>query len=221
MKAISKVRLIFGSISMSVVLTAGFLGLATPAIAPSKAEAQALMLRQYANATVLTDKQLVGLLSTVGFKGESLKVAWAVAKKESHGRPLAYNGNRRTGDNSFGLFQVNMIGSMGADRRSQFGLDSNAELLNPVVNAQVAYHMSKGGKDWSAWKGSHQAVVQEWLKKYPYKATTTKAHKHKAKAISKAIPKAIHRAKHKAISKGKHKQKQYQKPLRDGGLSWE
>jgi hypothetical protein len=205
MKAISKVRLIFGSISMSVVLTAGFLGLATPAIAPSKAEAQALMLRQYANATVLTDKQLVGLLSTVGFKGESLKVAWAVAKKESHGRPLAYNGNRRTGDNSFGLFQVNMIGSMGADRRSQFGLDSNAELLNPVVNAQVAYHMSKGGKDWSAWKGSHQAVVQEWLKKYPYKATTTKAHKHKAKAISKAIPKAIHRAKHKAISKGKHK----------------
>ena len=82
MKAISKVRLIFGSISMSVVLTAGFLGLATPAIAPSKAEAQALMLRQYANATVLTDKQLVGLLSTVGFKGESLKVAWAVAKKE-------------------------------------------------------------------------------------------------------------------------------------------
>ena len=80
---------------------------------------------------------------------------------------------------------------MGADRRSQFGLDSNAELLNPVVNAQVAYHMSKGGKDWSAWKGTHQAIVQEWLKKYPYKATTTKAHKQKAKALpkSKAIPK--------------------------------
>ena len=169
MKAMSKVRLIFGSISMSVVLTAGFLGLATPAIAPSKAEAKALVLRQYANATQLSDKDLVGLLQATGFKGQSLKYAWAIAKKESHGRPLAYNGNSRTGDNSFGLFQVNMLGSMGENRRSQFGLSSNAELLNPVVNAQVAYDMSKGGKDWSAWKGTHQAIVQEWLTKYPYK----------------------------------------------------
>jgi len=200
MKAVSKVRLILGSISMSVVLTAGFLGLATPAIAPSKAEAKALVLRQYANATRLSDKDLVGLLQATGFKGQSLKYAWAIAKKESHGRPLAYNGNRRTGDNSFGLFQVNMLGSMGEDRRSQFGLSSNAELLNPVVNAQVAYHMSKGGKDWSAWKGTHQAIVQEWLTKYPYKSTT-KA--HKSKATSKALPKAAHRSKSKALSKGK------------------
>jgi len=202
MKAVSKVRLIFGSISMSVVLTAGFLGLATPAIAPSKAEAKALALRQYVNATRLSDKELVGLLSATGFKGQSLKYAWAIAKKESHGNPLDYNGNIHTGDNSFGLFQINMLGQMGADRRTQFNLASNAELLNPVVNAQVAYYMSGGGKNWSAWKGVHTTVVQTWLKSYPYKSTT-KAHKTKAIAKAKALPKAVHRSKSKALSKGK------------------
>lgn len=199
MKAISKARLMIGTFSVSSLVIGLMIGLASPAIAPSKAEAQALALRQYANATVLSDKQLVGLLKAVGFQGQSLKYAWAFAKKESHGRPLAYNGNRKTGDNSFGLFQVNMLGQMGEDRRSQFNLNSNAELLNPVVNAQIAYHMSKGGKDWSAWKGTHQAIVKAWLEKYPYKATTTKAHKAKSKALSKG--KAIS----KAIPKGKAK----------------
>ena len=206
MKAISKARLIFGSISMSGLTLAVMVGLSAPAIAPSKADALTAQLASYQNAKQLSDKQLVGLLKVVGFEGKHLREAWAIAKKESHGRPLAHNGNRKTGDNSYGLFQVNMIDSLGTDRRSQFGLASNAELLNPVVNAQVAYHMSKGGKDWSAWKGTHTAIVKAWLKKYPYNTTTTKAHKPKAKV--KALPKAKALAKAKVVAKAKPKQKQ-------------
>jgi len=200
MKALNKARLLLGTISISGLIIAVAIGLASPAIAPSKADALTARYAPYQNATSLSDKQLVGLLVAVGFRGQALKYAWAVAKKESHGNPLDYNGNRKTGDNSFGLFQINMLGSMGADRRSYYDLASNAELLNPVTNAHVAYLMSNAGKDWSAWKGTHTAVVQYWLTQYPYKATTTQAHKptHKVKATVKAVAK----------TKAKPKQKQ-------------
>ena len=111
------------------------------------------MLESFANKASLTDLELKKMLSLVGFKGKDLAEAWAVAKKESGGRPLAFNGNENTGDNSYGLFQINMLGILGPDRRDKFELNSNAELFNPVLNAQIAYHMSNGGEDWSAWKG--------------------------------------------------------------------
>ena len=197
MKALSKARLILGSISASAVALTVMIGVATPAIAPSKAEAQVLMLKRYQNYAKFQPKELVQMLGAVGFKGQELKYAWAVAMKESHGNALDYNGNIHTGDHSYGLFQINMLGSMGADRRSQFGLAYNAELLNPVKNAQIAYLMSGGGKNWSAWKGTHTSVVQYWLTKYPYKAHTqakkakvkVKSVGHKTTAVRKTKPK--------------------------------
>ena len=200
MKALSKARVILGSISASAVLLAVMIGVATPAIAPSKAEAQTLILKRYQNYAKFQPKELVTLLSAVGFHGQSLKYAWAVAMKESHGNALDYNGNIRTGDHSYGLFQINMLGSMGASRRTQFGLAYNAELLNPVKNAQIAYYMSGQGKNWSAWHGTHTQVVQYWLTKYPYKAHTqakkahvkVKAVGHKTTAVRKTKPKQKH-----------------------------
>ena len=105
-----------------------------PAVAPTKAEAQMLVLKKYENTTKFQPKELVQMLKAVGFQGDALKYAWAIAMKESHGNALDYNGNTHTGDNSYGLFQVNMLGQMGADRRAQFGLAYNAQLLNPVVS---------------------------------------------------------------------------------------
>jgi len=199
MKAISKARVILGSISASAVVMAVMIGVATPAIAPSKAEAQMLVLKKYQNYAKFQPKELVTMLQAVGFKGQSLKYAWAVAMKESHGNALDYNGNVHTGDNSYGLFQINMLGSMGADRRTYFGLAYNAQLLNPVTNAQIAYQMSNAGRNWSAWKGTRQKVVQDWLAMYPYKAHTQA---HKAKVTVKAVG---HQT--KAIRKTKPKQK--------------
>lgn len=123
-------------------------------------------LHKFQNATSLTDRELKQLLRAVGFKGDGLKKAWAIAKKESNGRPLAFNGNSKTGDSSFGIFQINMIGMLGPDRREKYGINFSSELLNPVVNAQVAYHMSNGGKNWSSWHGITPRT-KEWLKKFP------------------------------------------------------
>jgi len=132
-------------------------------------------LSDFENKTSLTDTELRDLLIAVGFEGKALRIAWAIAKKESNGRPLAFNGNAKTGDSSYGVYQINMIGDLGPDRRIKFSLDSNSDLFNPVINAQIAHHMSKGGEDFSAWKISKsdynsataEPKFQMWLKKFP------------------------------------------------------
>jgi len=128
----------------------------------SKAE----MLKKYENKPVLSDIDLALMLKAVGFKGQDLKEAWAVAKKESNGQPIRFNGNKKTGDSSYGLFQINMIRDLGPERRDKFNLDTNFDLLNPVINAKVAYHMSNGGKNWSAWHGI-TTKTKMWIKKFP------------------------------------------------------
>ena len=125
--------------------------------------------------TAFTDEELVKMLSTIGFEGKALKVAWAVVKKESNGRPLAFNGNVKTGDNSYGIFQINMIGGLGVARRDKFDLDSNKDLFDPVVNAQIAYYMSNEGSDWSSWGvgkfpyngNTEQSNFNLWITKFP------------------------------------------------------
>jgi hypothetical protein len=127
---------------------------------------KAKKLESFENKVSLTDLELKELLSLVGFKGKDLIVAWAVAKKESNGRPLAFNGNHKTGDSSYGMFQINMIDNLGPDRRTKFDLESNAELFNPVKNAEIVYYMTKGGEDWSSWKGITPRT-KEWMSKFP------------------------------------------------------
>ena len=123
----------------------------------------------------LSDTELVDLLHSVGFRGNSLKTAWAVVKRESNGRPLAHNDNTKTGDNSYGIFQINMLGGLGEDRRTKYGLSSNKQLFDPVTNAEIAFHMTGGGEDWSSWDigskayngGSNEPAFYKWLKEYP------------------------------------------------------
>lgn len=122
----------------------------------------------------LSPLELKELLTLVGFKGNNLKEAWAVVMKESTGRPTSYNGNANTGDNSYGLFQINMIGSLGEDRRGKFDLKQNSDLHNPVLNAEIAYHMSNGGEDWGSWgigsnayNGGKAGNFYKWIAQYP------------------------------------------------------
>jgi len=125
------------------------------------------ILTKYENATSLTDSQLVELLKAVGFKGKGLRMAWAIAKTESNGRPFAFNGNTKTGDSSYGIFQINMIGTLGPDRREKLDLNLNAELFSPVTNAEAVFYMTKGGTDWTSWSSYKTGAVYKWLNKFP------------------------------------------------------
>jgi hypothetical protein len=123
-------------------------------------------LKSFENKGTLTDLELKELLYLVGFRGSNLVEAWAVAKKETNGQPIRFNPNVKTGDNSWGLFQINMIGMLGPDRRDKFELITNSDLLNPVINAQIAFHMSDGGKDWSSWHGLTPRT-KYWMTQFP------------------------------------------------------
>ena len=125
------------------------------------------ILEKYENATSLTDSQLLELLKAVGFSGKGLKIAYAVSKAESNGRPYAFNGNVKTLDQSYGLFQINMLSMLGEDRRERFDLADNADLFNPVINAKIAYRMTKGGEDWSSWSSFNKGAHYKWLDKFP------------------------------------------------------
>jgi len=131
------------------------------------------------DAKELTSYELVELLAAVGFEGKALKTAWAVVMRESRGHPTSHNKNANTGDNSYGLFQINMIGSMGADRLAKFqdkvGITKMADLLDPVANAKAAYYMTAGGKDWGSWGlgpnaydgSASELAVTRWLADFP------------------------------------------------------
>lgn len=120
----------------------------------------------YKRSEQLTKKELKSLLHAVGFRGDRLKQAWAVAMKESTGRPRSHNDNPATGDNSYGLFQINMIDSLGPGRRKQFNLKSNKDLFDPILNAEIAFFMSNEGKNWSSWNGITTSTIA-WMSKFP------------------------------------------------------
>lgn len=131
------------------------------------------------DAKELTSYELVELLAAVGFEGKALKTAWAVVMRESRGHPTSHNKNANTGDNSYGLFQINMIGSLGVNRLAKFqdkiGITKMVDLFDPVANAKAAYYMTAGGKDWGSWGlgpnaydgDSVEPAVTRWLADFP------------------------------------------------------
>ena len=133
------------------------------------------VLAKYAERRApLEPEELKELLKAVGFEGYSLKLAWGIVMRESRGGPTSHNQNANTGDNSYGLFQINMIGGLGADRREKYGLDKNEELFNPVTNARIAFLMSGGGEDFGAWgvgknayNGGKVGDLYTWVSKFP------------------------------------------------------
>lgn len=102
---------------------------------------------KYDKSTILSDEEIIRILKLAGFSGSALKMAWAVAVRESTLRPFALN----KASNCYGLFQINMSGSLGPARRDKYGIGSNDDLFDPLTNAKIAYQMSNGGKNWSAW----------------------------------------------------------------------
>ncbi len=120
----------------------------------------------YKHSEMLAPEDLKDLLWAVGFEGNALKTAWAVANVESNGRPMALNDNKSTGDKSYGIFQINMLGQLGVKRLEKFELVSNKELFDPVTNAEITYYMTKGGKDWSSWPNSI-GKAKELISQFP------------------------------------------------------
>ena len=86
----------------------------------------------------LNNKVVANLLRQAGFDEATIPRMVSIANAESSLNPRAHNPNAATGDNSYGLFQINMLGGMGNERRKNLGLASNEELFDPLTNAKAA-----------------------------------------------------------------------------------
>jgi hypothetical protein len=107
--------------------------------------------------------QLEGLWIQAGGSAAAAPIAAAIALAESGGNPSSHNGNAGTGDDSWGLWQINMIGSMGPSRRAQFGLTSNTQLTDPLTNAKAAVALSNNGKNWSPWTTYTSGAYRKYM----------------------------------------------------------
>jgi hypothetical protein len=115
--------------------------------------------------STLSDSELIKVLYDAGFRSDRLVTAFAVAKAESSGRPKAYNPpSNNTGDDSYGIFQINMIGNLGPDRRQRYDLKRDEDLFDPQRNARVAFEMSNKGKDWGAWTTYTGGKYKQFMK---------------------------------------------------------
>jgi len=97
--------------------------------------------------------QLVQLAKEAGFTEEQAVIMGAIGSAESDGNPIAHN--TKGEDNSYGLWQVNMKGALGVERREKYGLSSNEELFDPKINIQIAkdiFDEARGNfKPWGAY----------------------------------------------------------------------
>lgn len=108
-----------------------------------------------------TYAELKSLAQSAGFSGSDVDIAAAVAMAESGGNSRSYNPVGR--DDSYGLWQINMKGSLGPDRRKKFGISSNAALFEPAVNARAA-KMIKDDSGWAAWTTYTRGTYKKFLK---------------------------------------------------------
>ena len=89
-----------------------------------------------------------------GLSKEQAILMAAVGMAESTGNSGVRNTNPNTGDDSYGLWQINMIGNLGPDRLRRYGLTSAEDLKDPETNARVMASMFKtdGITAWGAYK---------------------------------------------------------------------
>lgn len=110
-----------------------------------------------------TQTDYYSLAIAQGLTPARARVAAAVGWAESKGNPNAHNTNAGTGDNSYGLWQINMLGDLAPERLVLFGIKSNDELFDVQTNAKAMRILSANGADFSAWSTYNHGTYKEYL----------------------------------------------------------
>lgn len=111
----------------------------------------------------LSQSEIYSLAKSVGLSDGRAKVAAAIAMAESGGNPNAHNS--KPPDDSYGLWQINMLGSLGPARRKSLGLSANSDLFNPQTNAKAMKEISSGGGNFSPWSTYTNGSYLKFLNK--------------------------------------------------------
>lgn len=109
-------------------------------------------------------EQLLSLAKQAGFKDEEVPIMAAIALAESSGDSSSLNNDPTTGDLSYGLWQINMIGNLGPERRKALGINSNEELFDPATNARAAKYI-RDRQGFGAWSVYREGTYKPYLNK--------------------------------------------------------
>jgi hypothetical protein len=112
---------------------------------------------------VATQTELYSLAIAQGLTPARARIAAAVGMAESGGNPRAHNTNASTGDNSYGAWQINMLGDLAPERLVLFGIKSNDELFDLQTNARAMRILSANGADFSPWSAYKSGAYKEFL----------------------------------------------------------
>lgn len=101
----------------------------------------------------LSTSQIATLAQQAGFAGNTVPIAVAICLAESSGNTTATHHNL-DGSTDYGLWQINSI-------HTQY----NPVLLisNPLYNAQAAYQISSGGRNWNPWTTYTSGAYKKYL----------------------------------------------------------
>jgi hypothetical protein len=89
-------------------------------------------------------------------------ISVAIALAESGGNIYAHNATPP--DDSYGLWQINMLGTLGPARRAKFGLSKNEDLYAPFTCATAAFTIFvESGKSWNAWSTYKNGAYKRFM----------------------------------------------------------
>lgn len=94
------------------------------------------------NGAALSASQLKSVLYAAGFREPSIRTAFGIAMRESRAYPRVVSPKNSNGTRDHGLFQINDVHRATTDF---------TRIYDAVYNAQVAFRLSSGGNDFSAW----------------------------------------------------------------------
>ena len=114
----------------------------------------------------MSDEDLRTILKGAGFKDKNIETAMKIVRQESGGIPGRHSHPSLKKDDSYGIFQINMLGQMGIDRHKQYleeygkyGYKSREDLYNPYINAMIAADLSgKGANFTKHWVNSSRKI---------------------------------------------------------------
>lgn len=124
-------------------------------------------------AGALDPTVVYALLRQAGATAQEATILTAIAAGESGWRADAHN--PKPPDNSYGLFQINMLNTpgkpMGTNRLKQWGLTSNEQLFDPLTNAKAAVSILRG-QGLTAWSVYTNDSYKNYLPAAQTAATT-------------------------------------------------
>lgn len=110
----------------------------------------------------LTGPEIAAVAKSAGLTRD-VDIAVAIALAESGGKTDSHN--PVPPDDSYGLWQINMLGSMGPARLKQFGISQKSDLYDPATNARAMMQLSGGGKNWRPWTTYTRGTYKLYLGK--------------------------------------------------------